>query len=95
MRGKKKARNWLKVTEGPGAGLNLAGPVFSSPGEQRGICWEGDKEEKLLSSFYELFKTLVTRPVRNSAHTGSNRGKKLNNNKVSKVCGEEAPMVMR
>lgn len=82
VRGKKKARNRLKVTKGPGEGLNLASPTFSSPGEQRGICWEGNKEEKLLSSFYELIKTL-TRPVRNSTHTGSNKGK-LSNNKVNK-----------
>lgn len=86
VRGKKKAKNRLKVTKGPGEGLNLA-----SPGQQRGICWE---EEKLLSSFYELIKTLITRPVRNSTHTGSSKGK-LNNNKVNKICGKEMPMVVR
>lgn len=94
VRGKKKARNRLEVTKGPGEGLNLASPAFSSPGEQRGICWEEDKEEKLLGSFYELIKTLITRPVRNSTHTGSSRGK-LNNNKVNKICGKEMPMVVR
>lgn len=90
MRGKKKARNRLKVTKGPGEGLNLASPAFSSPGEQGGICWEGDKEEKLFGSFYELIKILITRPVRNSTHTGSSRGK-LNNNKVNKYVEKKCP----
>lgn len=72
VRGKKKARNRLKVLE-----LVCTRPASLVQESREEFNGKGIKgEKKLFHSFYELIKTLITRPVRNSTHTGSNTGRK-------------------